>query len=243
MFSLLTLALCAQLNLASDLKAPAAPVKPAPSTLLAAPYTLPPLPYPFEALEPAVDRETMVVHHGKHHAGFVNNLNQLSVEIPELQKGDIESLLPNISKFPPAVRNNLGGHYNHALFWQVMAPPGEGGKASGLLLKAIDEQFGSYAQFQVQFADAGAKRFGSGWAWLIVRPDGKLAITSTPNQDNPLMDVAEVQGIPVLALDVCEHAYYLKYRNLRGDYIKAWWEVVNWNEVSRRFDAALKVKP
>lgn len=239
---LLTLALCAQLHLAKDPTAPVAAAQPPPMTLVAAPYTLPPLPYPFEALEPAVDRETMAVHHGKHHAAFVNNLNQLSAESPELRQGGIEALLPKISKFPPAVRNNLGGHYNHAMFWQVMAPVGKGGKASAALVKAIDQQFGSFAQFQTQFSDAGAKRFGSGWAWLIVLPDGKLAITSTPNQDNPLMDVAEMRGIPVLALDVWEHAYYLKYRNLRGDYIKAWWEVVNWNEVNRRFDAALKAK-
>ena len=240
---LLTLVLCAQLQLTNDSAMPAAATQPAPVTVATAPYTLPPLPYAFEGLEPAVDRETMMVHHGKHHAGFVNNLNTLSADIPELKKGAIETLLPNISKFPAAVRNNLGGHYNHAIFWQVMAPAGKGGKASAALLKAIEQQFGSYAQFQTQFSDAGAKRFGSGWAWLIVLPDGKLAITSTPNQDNPLMDVAEVRGIPVLALDVWEHAYYLKYRNVRGDYIKAWWEVVNWNEVNQRFTAALKQAP
>ena len=240
---LLTLVLCAQLQLSKDSTMPVDASQPAPVTVATAPYTLPPLPYAFEALEPAVDRETMMVHHGKHHASFVNNLNALSADIPELTKGAIETLLPNISKFPAAVRNNLGGHYNHAMFWQVMAPAGKGGKASSALLKAIEQQFGSYAQYQTQFSDAGAKRFGSGWAWLIVLPNGKLAITSTPNQDNLLMDVAEGRGIPVLALDVWEHAYYLKYRNVRGDYIKAWWEVVNWNEVNQRFTAALKQAP
>jgi Fe-Mn family superoxide dismutase len=155
-----------------------------------------------------------------------------------LKEGAIEPLLARVSTLPPGVRNNLGGHYNHSLFWTVMAPAGQGGAPSAELAAAMTAAFGSMDAMKQQFSQAAATRFGSGWAWLIVKADGTLAITSTPNQDNPLMDVADVRGTPVLGLDVWEHAYYLKYRNLRGDYIAAWWDVVNWNEVNRRYAAA-----
>jgi superoxide dismutase, Fe-Mn family len=203
-------------------------------------YTLPSLPYPADALEPAIDAETMTLHWSKHHGAQVNQLNLLSATVPELKDGAIEPLLKKISKLPPAVRNNLGGHYNHSLFWTVMAPAGQGGEPSRALKRAIEASFGSIDAMKKAFGEAAATRFGSGWAWLIVAADGSLKITSTPNQDNPLMDVADVQGTPILGLDVWEHAYYLRYRNVRGDYIAAWWTVVNWREVDRRFVLATK---
>ncbi|GAB3733818.1 superoxide dismutase [Silanimonas algicola] len=218
-------------------QAPTAPATAA-APVAQGPYALPPLPYAANALEPAIDAETMTIHHERHHGAQVAGLNQLAATVPELRDGDIEPLLARVSTLPPGVRNNLGGHYNHSLFWSVMAPAGKGGAPSAELAAAIDTTFGSMDAMKRQFSQAAATRFGSGWAWLIVKADGSLAIASTPNQDNPLMDVAEVRGTPVLGLDVWEHAYYLKYRNVRGDYVSAWWDVVNWNEVSRRFGAA-----
>lgn len=200
------------------------------------PFTLPNLPYAFNALEPHIDARTMEIHHGKHHNAYVTNLNNAVAGKPE-ENLSIEEICKNISSYPAAVRNNGGGHYNHSLFWTVMAP-NAGGVPSGSLADAINSAFGSFDEFKTKFAAAGATRFGSGWAWLIVDGSGKLQITSTPNQDNPLMDVAEVKGTPILGCDVWEHAYYLNYQNRRPDYITAWWNVVNWSEVTKRFAAA-----
>ena len=203
---------------------------------VAAEFSLPPLPYATKALEPAIDARTMTVHHDRHHAAYVANLNAQIPGIPELVGIDLTNLQTSISKYPTAVRNNGGGHYNHSLFWSVMAPTGQGGMPSAQLSQAIASSFGSQEAMQQQFNQAAAGRFGSGWAWLIVKPDGSLAITSTANQDNPLMDLPDVEnGIPILGLDVWEHAYYLKYENRRPEYITAWWSVVNWKEVNRRF--------
>jgi superoxide dismutase, Fe-Mn family len=199
-------------------------------------FELPALPYEHNALEPHVDTLTMQIHHGKHHQAYVTNLNNAVAGTPA-ENMMIEDICKNISQYPMAVRNNGGGHYNHSLFWTVMAP-GKGGAPSGDLAAAIDAAFGSFDNFKTQFAQAAATRFGSGWAWLIVGADGKLAITSTPNQDNPLMDIAEVKGTPILGLDVWEHAYYLHYQNRRPDYVAAYWNVVNWDEVARRLQAA-----
>ncbi len=201
------------------------------------PHTLPPLPYPAEALEPAIDAETMRIHHDRHHKAYVDNLNAALAARSDLAGLPVEALLARASSLPPAIRNNGGGHWNHSLFWQLMAPPGTGGAPSPALLAAITRDFGSLDSFKTAFNQAATSRFGSGWAWLIVR-DGKLTVTSTANQDNPLMDVTEVKGAPILAVDVWEHAYYLKYQNRRADYLAAWWQVVNWNEVNRRFAAA-----
>jgi Fe-Mn family superoxide dismutase len=199
-------------------------------------FTLPALPYATTALEPHIDAKTMEIHHGKHHNAYVTNLNAAVAGKPE-ENLSIEEICKNISKYPAAVRNNGGGHYNHSLFWTVMAP-NAGGTPTGVLADAINAAFGNLEEFKTKFAAAGATRFGSGWAWLIVGADGKLAVTSTPNQDNPLMDVAEVKGTPILGLDVWEHAYYLNYQNRRPDYITAFWNVVNWAEVAKRFAAA-----
>jgi Fe-Mn family superoxide dismutase len=199
-------------------------------------FTLPALPYATTALEPHIDAKTMEIHHGKHHNAYVTNLNAAVAGKPE-ENLSIEEICKNISKYPAAVRNNGGGHYNHSLFWTVMAP-NAGGAPTGALADAINAAFGNLDEFKTKFAAAGATRFGSGWAWLIVGADGKLAITSTPNQDNPLMDIAEVKGTPILGLDVWEHAYYLNYQNRRPDYITAFWNVVNWAEVAKRFAAA-----
>ncbi|HEX7367078.1 MAG TPA: superoxide dismutase [Pelobium sp.] len=198
-------------------------------------FELPALPYASDALEPNIDKATMEIHHGKHHAAYVTNLNK-ALE-GKNDSSSIEDICKNISKYPAAVRNNGGGHFNHSLFWTVMAP-NAGGKPSGDLASAIDAAFGSFDSFKEQFAQAGATRFGSGWAWLIVGTDGKLAVTSTPNQDNPLMDVAEVQGTPILGVDVWEHAYYLNYQNRRPDYLAAFFNTINWDEVAKRFAAA-----
>jgi Fe-Mn family superoxide dismutase len=201
-------------------------------------FTLPPLPYPADALEPAIDAATMTLHHDRHHAAYVSNLNAQIQANPSLNSLSLETLQGQISRFPQAVRNNGGGHWNHSQFWQVMAPPGQGGAPSEALLAAINASFGSLDAMQQQFNQAAAGRFGSGWAWLIRQPDGTLAITSTANQDNPLMDLPGIErGNPLLGLDVWEHAYYLNYQNRRPDYIQAWWPLVNWNEVNRRFDA------
>lgn len=207
---------------------------------MANPFTLPTLPYAFDALEPSIDKETMQIHHGKHHQAYITNLNAQVQTYPELASMSLEKIMANISKYNPAVRNNGGGHYNHALFWTLMAPTGKTGTPSATLQKAIDRDFGSMDKMKEAFEKAGATRFGSGWAWVIVTADKKLAVTSTPNQDNPLMDVAEVKGSPILATDVWEHAYYLKYQNKRGDYLKNWWSIVNWNEVNKRFEEASK---
>ena len=198
-------------------------------------FELPALTYATDALEPNIDKATMEIHHDKHHAAYVTNLNK-ALEGKE-DGSSIEDICKNISKHPVAVRNNGGGHFNHSLFWTVMAP-NAGGNPSGELAAAIDAAFGSYDAFKTKFAEAGTTRFGSGWAWLIVGADGKLAVTSTPNQDNPLMDVAEVKGTPILGMDVWEHAYYLKYQNKRPDYFAAFFNVVNWNAVADRFAKA-----
>ncbi len=195
-------------------------------------FKLPELPYAKNALEPHIDTATMEIHYGKHHNAYTTNLNN-AIANTEWDAKSIEEILKNVSKISPAVRNNGGGYYNHCLFWEIMSPSG-GGKPNGALADAINAAFGSFEEFQKQFANAGVTRFGSGWAWLIVK-DGKLAICSTSNQDNPLMDIAEVKGTPILGLDVWEHAYYLKYQNRRPDYVAAWWNVVNWDEVAKRF--------
>lgn len=198
-------------------------------------FTLPALPYAFDALEPHIDKLTMEIHHGKHHQAYVTNLNAALVGKPE-ENSTINDICNNISKLPMPVRNNGGGHYNHSLFWTILAP-NAGGKPTGDLATAIDKKFGTFDAFKEEFAKAGTTRFGSGWAWLIVA-NGELAVSSTPNQDNPLMDVAEVKGTPILGMDVWEHAYYLKYQNKRPDYIAAFWNVVNWNKVSELYKAA-----
>jgi Fe-Mn family superoxide dismutase len=200
------------------------------------PFTLPNLPYAFNALEPHIDARTMEIHHGKHHNAYVTNLNN-AIANTDADKLSIEEICKTISKYPVAVRNNGGGHYNHSLFWLIMGP-NAGGAPTGALADAINAAFGSFEEFKTKFAAAGVGRFGSGWAWLIVDANKKLQITSTPNQDNPLMDVAEVKGTPILGCDVWEHAYYLNYQNRRPDYIAAWWNVVNWTEVAKRFAAA-----
>lgn len=201
-------------------------------------FTLPDLPYAFNALEPHVDARTMEIHHDKHHAAYVNNLNA-AIQGTEHEGKSLEELLANISKLPAAVRNNGGGHWNHTLFWEIMSPDG-GGEPTLDVASKINKNFGSFDEFKKQFAQAAATRFGSGWAWLCVDADDNLFITSTPNQDNPLMDVAEKKGQPILGLDVWEHAYYLHYQNRRPDYVTAWWNVVNWDEVNRRYRSAVR---
>ena len=195
-------------------------------------FELPDLPYAFDALEPNIDARTMEIHHDRHHAGYTNNLNN-AIAGTDLEGKTIEEILASAGS-NTAVRNNGGGYYNHNLFWTVMSPDG-GGAPAGALADAINDSFGSFESFKETFSKAAATRFGSGWAWLIVDGAGKLAVTSSPNQDNPLMDVAEVKGTPILGLDVWEHAYYLKYQNKRPDYIQAFWNVVNWDEVASRF--------
>jgi len=201
-------------------------------------FTLPPLPYGFEALEPHIDAKTMEIHHGKHHQAYVNNLNAALEKAPELQSKTIEELLKNVNSAPEAVRtpirNNGGGHWNHSFFWRLMGAKA-GGQPSGALGDAIKSTFGGFDKFKEQFAAAGVGRFGSGWAWLL-NDGGKLSITSTPNQDNPLMEGKSPNSV-LLGLDVWEHAYYLKYQNRRPDYIAAWWNVVNWGDVGKRFGA------
>lgn len=198
-------------------------------------FQLPSLPYATAALEPHIDTKTMEIHHGKHHLAYVTNLNNAIVNT-DADKMSIEDICKNISKYPAAVRNNGGGHYNHSLFWTLMNPPKEGvNSPAGALGDAINASFGSFDEFKTKFAAAGVGRFGSGWAWLIKNSSGKLEITSTPNQDNPLMDVVDVKGLPVIGIDVWEHAYYLNYQNRRPDYIAAWWNVVNWDEAAKRF--------
>ncbi|ACY47814.1 superoxide dismutase [Rhodothermus marinus] len=201
-------------------------------------FTLPPLPYPYDALEPYVDAQTMEIHHTKHHQGYVNNLNKALEGYPELQNKSIEELLRGINEIPEAirtaVRNNGGGHANHSLFWTIMKPNG-GGEPTGELAEAIKATFGSFEAFKEKFSAEAAGRFGSGWAWLVVDENGKLQVYSTPNQDSPYM-----QGhTPILGLDVWEHAYYLKYQNRRAEYIQNWWNVVNWDQVAQYYKEAL----
>lgn len=196
-------------------------------------FELPKLPYAYDALEPHIDARTMEIHHTKHHAGYTANLNA-AIAGTDLEKLSIKELLANHTE-NIAIRNNGGGYWNHKLFWEVMSPNG-GGKPTGKLADAIDSAFGSFDKFKEEFAKAGATQFGSGWAWLCVTDKGTLAVSSTPNQDNPLMPVASCSGKPILALDVWEHAYYLNYQNKRPDYISAFWNVVNWDEVSKRFE-------
>lgn len=198
-------------------------------------FELPKLDYAYNALEPNVDAATMEIHHTKHHAAYTNNLNAALEGSADASKS-IEALMADVSKRSVAVRNNGGGFFNHSLFWKVIGPNG-GGQPSGDLLQAIEKNFGSFDAFKEEFSKAAATRFGSGWAWLVKTADGKLVVSSTPNQDNPLMDVADVKGTPILGLDVWEHAYYLKYQNRRPDYIQAFWNVVNWDEVAARFKA------
>jgi superoxide dismutase, Fe-Mn family len=199
-------------------------------------FNLPDLPYAFDALEPHIDAQTMQIHHDKHHAGYTKKLNA-AIEGTGLEGKDIEGILAEVSKHSTGVRNNGGGYYNHNLFWEVMSPNG-GGAPTGAVAEAINQAFGSYDKFKEEFAAAAAGRFGSGWAWLIKKNDGSVAITSTPNQDNPLMDIAEEKGTPILGLDVWEHAYYLKYQNLRPDYIQAFFQVIDWNKVNQLYEKA-----
>lgn len=201
-------------------------------------FALEPLPYPADALEPVIDQQTMEIHHGRHHRAYVNNLNAQIEKFPQLAGMSLEDMMSQISNFNTAVRNNGGGHYNHALFWRLMAPLGTGGKPSDALTAAIERDFGSFAAMQEQFSRAAATRFGSGWAWVVVKEDKTLGVSSTANQDNPLMDVVEERGMPILGLDVWEHAYYLSYQNRRGAYLQHWWTIVNWNEVNRLFEEA-----
>jgi len=198
-------------------------------------HTLPPLPYAFDALEPHIDAMTMQIHHDKHHQAYVDNLNK-ALAGSDGEFKTLEELMANISAYPAAVRNNGGGHYNHTLFWTVLGPGGS--EPTGDLAMAINDAFGSLDALKEKMSTAGATRFGSGWAWLLVS-DGKLLVSSTPNQDNPLMDIADVKGHPILGIDVWEHAYYLKYQNRRPDYLKSIWNVINWDEVAMRYKAAL----
>jgi Fe-Mn family superoxide dismutase len=197
-------------------------------------HSLPALPYAFDALEPYIDAQTMQIHHDKHHQAYVDNLNK-AIAGTAAEDKTLEQLLSNISSFPAAVRNNSGGHYNHSLFWTLLGAGG--GQPEGELANAINSAFGSVDALKEKMNTAGATRFGSGWAWLIIK-DGKLEVTSTPNQDNPLMDVAEVKGTPILGIDVWEHAYYLKYQNRRPEYLNNIWNVINWKEIGKLYSAA-----
>ncbi|HVF84085.1 MAG TPA: superoxide dismutase [Sphingomicrobium sp.] len=199
-------------------------------------FEVAPLPYDYAALEPHIDAQTMKLHHDKHHQTYVDNLNKAIDGDPNLQGKSLEELVATAGSAPPVVRNNGGGHWNHSFFWEIMGPGG--GEPAGELADAITSKFGLLDAMKEQFNTAGAGRFGSGWVWLIAVPGGGLEITSTPNQDNPLMDVAEKKGTPILGNDVWEHAYYLTYNNRRADYLKAWWNVVNWDKVQQRFAAA-----
>ena len=201
-------------------------------------FQLPDLPYAFDALEPHIDARTMEIHHDKHHAGYTKKLNAAIKGTP-LENKTIEEILSNVSSHSTAVRNNGGGYYNHSLFWEVMSPAGGGEPSSRLnIAKAIDRDFGSFAKFKEKFSSAATGQFGSGWAWLCVDSDDKLFVCSTPNQDNPLMDVVKEDGVPILGVDVWEHAYYLNYQNRRGDYIDSFFNVINWPEVSKRYNDA-----
>ena len=196
-------------------------------------FTLPSLHFAYDALEPHIDTLTMQIHHGKHHQAYVDNLNK-AIAGTEHENKSLEDLVESAGSISPAVRNNGGGHWNHTFFWNSLAPDA-GGVPAGKLAIAINEAFGSFDEFKTKFAAAGIGRFGSGWAWLIIKKDGRLDITSTPNQDNPLMDIAETKGVPLLGVDVWEHAYYLKYQNKRADYLSAIWNLIDWNKVAERF--------
>ncbi|MEM6966856.1 MAG: superoxide dismutase [Bacteroidota bacterium] len=203
-------------------------------------FKLPKLPYDYDALAPHIDKRTMTIHHTKHHNGYTNKLNA-AIEGTDLEKKSIEDILKKVSNESDGVRNNGGGFYNHSLFWKIMSPKGGGQPGpTSKIAKALKADFGSYDAFKEEFVAAAKTRFGSGWAWLCVSNRGKLFVTSTPNQDNPLMDVADKKGTPILGLDVWEHAYYLKYQNKRPDYVAAFFNVINWKEVGRRYAAALK---
>ena len=201
-------------------------------------YQLPALPYAYVALEPYIDAATMEIHHTKHHQGYTTKLNA-ALEEAELIDEDLEDLFTQVSELPKGIRNNGGGYYNHKLFWTILSPKG-GGEPTGAVAKAINDAYGSFEAFKEAFDAAAATRFGSGWAWLIVGEDNKVKVTSTPNQDNPLMDVADDNGTPILGLDVWEHAYYLNYQNKRPEYIGAFWKLVNWDEVEKRYQEAIK---
>ena len=198
-------------------------------------FEVPPLPYGYDALKPTIDEETMKLHHDKHHQAYVDKLNG-ALGDNGLEGASLEDILGRVSSLPPVVRNNGGGHWNHSFFWQIMSA--SGGEPSGALKAAIESAFGGVDQLKEQFNTAGANQFGSGWAWLVASPDGTLSIGSTPNQDNPLMDDAKLKGTPILGNDVWEHAYYLTYNNRRPDYLKAWWNVVNWNKASEIYAQA-----
>lgn len=207
------------------------------SVSLNEPFLLPTLPYSYDALEPFVDTMTMEIHYSKHHKAYVDNLNKAMAE--GKINATLDELLMNASKYSPIIRNNAGGHWNHSFFWKLMQPEG-GGEPDGEIISSINEAFGSFDVFKSRLEEAGLKRFGSGWAWLIVDANKKLSIGSTPNQDNPLMDLSELKGTPILGIDVWEHAYYLKFQNRRGEYLKSWWNVVNWTEVNKNFEKAMK---
>ncbi len=207
------------------------------SVSLNEPFLLPTLPYSYDALEPFVDTMTMEIHYSKHHKAYVDNLNKAMAE--GKINATLDELLMNASKYSPIIRNNAGGHWNHSFFWKLMRPEG-GGEPDGEIVSSINEAFGSFDVFKTRLEEAGLKRFGSGWAWLIVDTNKKLSIGSTPNQDNPLMDLSELKGTPILGIDVWEHAYYLKFQNRRGEYLKSWWNVVNWTEVNKNFEKAMK---
>lgn len=195
-------------------------------------FELPKLTYAYTALEPHIDARTMEIHHTKHHGAYTSNLNA-AIQGTEWESRSIEEIMASISKLPVAVRNNGGGYYNHNLYWEILAPGGSK-EPKGALLEALNDSFGSVASFKEAFVKAALTRFGSGWAWLL-QSDNKLVVSSTPNQDNPLMDIAEVKGSPILGIDVWEHAYYLNYQNRRPDYVEAFWNLINWDEVTRRF--------
>jgi len=220
--------------------APAAFAQAAPQAPAAHPvFTLDALPYATNALVPVIDKETMELHHGRHHRAYVDNLNKAVGSDPALKALSLEQLMARVSALPKAIRDNGGGHWNHRFFWGLMAPEGQRGQPSARLTAAIEKQWGSLNAFKAAFQQAGTSQFGSGWAWLILKEDGTLAVISTPNQDNPLMDLAPVKGQPILANDVWELAYYLNYRNRRGDYLAKWWDVVNWSRVNALHDEAV----
>lgn len=201
-------------------------------------FSLPPLPYAYDALEPHIDKMTMEIHHTKHHQAYVTNLNK-ALTAAGIKNGNLDDIIAHVSKYETVVRNNAGGHWNHSFFWKIMKPGGS--QPDGKIREMIDGTFGSIDEFKTKFNDTALKRFGSGWAWLIVDEKKKLTIGSTPNQDNPLMDLSDLKGIPVLGIDVWEHAYYLKYQNKRNEYVNAWWNLVNWNEVNTNLALAMKM--